>query len=96
MKKQTVIKSTVAGILAVGAGIAVQNALAGVPNAPANWEKCYGVSKAGKNDCGASDGSHRCGGMAKEDDMETEWIWVPEGTCLKLTGGVVGKVAPSK
>lgn len=50
-------------------------------------EKCYGVAKAGKNDCGSSDGSHGCAGAAKEDGMATEWIAVPAGLCEKLAGG---------
>ncbi len=95
MNRRTVIKSTMAGILAIGSSMAVQNAMA-VPDAPANWEKCAGVSKAGKNDCGALDGSHKCAGQAKEDNMATEWIYVPEGTCTKIAGGVVKAVKPAK
>lgn len=64
-----------------------------VPDAPTEWEKCAGVSVAGKNDCGSLDGSHACGGMAKKDNDENEWIYVPGGTCEKLGGKVVKKVA---
>lgn len=95
MNKQSVIKSTMAGILAIGSGIAAQNVMA-VPDAPENWEKCAGISKAGKNDCGALDGSHKCAGQAKEDNLGFEWIYVPEGTCTKITGGVIKQVKPAK
>ena len=95
MNKQTILKSTMAGIFAVSATMAAQNAMA-VPDAPKNWEKCAGIAKAGKNDCGALDGSHQCAGQAKEDNMETEWVYVPEGTCTKITGGVVKAVKPAK
>lgn len=94
MNKQAVIKSTVAGIFAIGASVAAQNAFA-VPDAPKNWEKCAGVSMAGKNDCGALDGSHKCAGQAKDHMMETEWVYIPEGTCTKL-GGVVKAKKPAK
>jgi len=50
-------------------------------------EKCYGVVKAGKNDCGSADGKHACAGMAKTDKDPNEWTILPEGLCEKLTGG---------
>ncbi|MDC0357457.1 DUF2282 domain-containing protein [Oligoflexia bacterium] len=71
------------------------NTALAVPDAPESWERCAGVSMAGKNDCGALDGSHRCGGMAKTDHDANEWIYVPAGTCEKL-GGKVVKTVPAK
>ena len=53
-------------------------------------EKCYGVAKAGHNDCASKDGSHSCAGMAKKDADPNEWVLVPEGLCDKLVGGVKG------
>lgn len=67
-----------------------------VPDAPKNWEKCAGIAKAGMNDCGALDGSHGCSGQAKMDNLDTEWVYVPEGTCKKITGGTVAKIKPAK
>ena len=61
-----------------------------VPDAPKNWEKCAGVAKAGKNDCGSLDGSHMCKGEAKKDKDANEWVYVPEGTCEKIGGKVTG------
>jgi len=46
------------------------------------FEKCYGVAKAGMNDCGAK--GHACAGQAKKDGDPKEWVYVPEGTCKKL------------
>lgn len=94
MKKQTVLKSTMAGIFALGASMAAHNAFA-VPDAPQTWEKCAGQSLAGKNDCGALDGSHQCAGQAKDDMLDTEWIYVPEGTCTKI-GGLVKATKPAE
>ena len=67
-----------------------------VPDQPAAWEKCAGIAKAGKNDCGALDGSHNCSGQAKIDNSDHEWVYVPKGTCEKITGGVVKAEKPAK
>ncbi len=48
-------------------------------------EKCYGVTKAGKNDCAAN--GHSCAGQAKKDKDAREWLSVPKGTCDRLVGG---------
>ncbi len=93
--KHTVISSTIAGVLAVGGSLA-NVAHAGVPDQPAEWEKCAGVAKSGMNDCGALDGKHACAGQAKVDNDDNEWIYVPKGTCTKITGGVVAAVKPAK
>ena len=67
-----------------------------VPDQPEAWEKCLGIAKAGANDCGATDGSHGCAGQATKDGDPKEWVYVPEGTCEKIVGGVVYKVKPAK
>jgi uncharacterized membrane protein len=48
-------------------------------------EKCYGVAKAGKNDCAA--GAHSCAGQATKDGDKTSFIAVPAGLCTRLAGG---------
>lgn len=92
MTNQVKVASVVAGILALGAAV---NAEA-VPDQPEAWEKCAGIAKAGKNDCGALDGKHGCAGQATVTNADTEWVYVPKGTCEKITGGVVAKVKPAK
>ena len=67
-----------------------------VPDQPAAWEKCAGIAKAGKNDCGALDGSHNCAGQATVDNSDHEWVYVPKGTCDKITGGVIKAEKPAK
>lgn len=93
-KPSSSLSLTIAGILALGAGM-MQSAQA-VPDQPSEWEKCAGVAKAGQNDCGALDGSHSCAGQATTDDGANEWVYVPQGTCAKITGGTVAKVVPAK
>lgn len=48
-------------------------------------EKCYGVVKAGKNDCQTSSGA--CAGTARQDGQPDAWIYLPQGTCEKIVGG---------
>lgn len=52
----------------------------------AAMEKCYGVVKAGKNDC-ASAGANSCAGTSKTNGDAHAWVMVPQGLCDKLTGG---------
>ena len=47
-------------------------------------EKCYGIAKAGQNDCGTS--KHACATLAKIDRDPADWRLVPKGTCQKLGG----------
>ena len=42
-------------------------------------EKCYGVVKAGKNDCQTAVSA--CAGTATKDGQKDAWIYVPKGTC---------------
>lgn len=67
-----------------------------VPDSPKEWEKCAGIVKTGMNDCGSLDGAHRCAGQAKADNLDTEWVYVPAGTCEKITGGRIAAVKPAK
>jgi len=82
------IKKTVTAGLVAGA---VSLAIAGASDAQADQntekEKCYGVVKAGANDCGAADKSHSCMGHATIDGDPNEWVAVPAGLCEKLVGG---------
>jgi uncharacterized membrane protein len=79
--------SAVAGLLALSLGLAANTALAGKPG----MEKCTGIVKAGKNDCGTS--KHACAGQAKKDGDKEEWVYVPTGTCDKIVGGAVKQAA---
>jgi uncharacterized membrane protein len=79
--KAALVSSAVCGLLALGAMPA--NAQAHDADVGKNNEKCYGVVKAGKNDCGTK--SHSCAGQSKKDGAG--WITVPKGTCERLVGG---------
>lgn len=81
MKSANTLQAAVAGLVALGLSAAV---LAAPPEQPKGTEKCYGVAKAGKNDCGTA--KHACAGEAKSDNDPTEWKYVPKGTCESLGG----------
>jgi uncharacterized membrane protein len=51
----------------------------------ANTEKCYGVAKAGKNDCAGA--AHACAGQSSKDKSAREFIALPKGTCERIVGG---------
>ena len=50
-------------------------------------EKCYGVAKAGANDCGSSDKSHACAAHASASGLAVDFLLLPKGICEKLNGG---------
>lgn len=49
-------------------------------------EKCFGIAKAGQNDCANLSGSHSCAGQAKVDNDKGEWKYVAAGTCKSMNG----------
>lgn len=52
----------------------------------AGKEKCYGVAKAGQNDCGNLAGTHSCAGQSTVDNDPGEWKLVSKGTCESIGG----------
>jgi len=50
-------------------------------------ERCYGIVRAGANDC--ANAVHSCAKQAAADSDKREWIAVPRGTCQRLAGGMM-------
>jgi uncharacterized membrane protein len=73
---------------AVGSLLSLGLTSASLADDKADKDKCYGIAKAGKNDCASS--GHSCAGQAKMDNQPTEWNYVPKGECEKMGG----KMAP--
>lgn len=61
------------------------------PAADTSKEKCYGIVKAGQNDCADASGAHSCAGQAKRDNDPSEWKYVAKGTCEKMGGSLKPK-----
>ncbi|MDP1925219.1 MAG: DUF2282 domain-containing protein [Thiobacillus sp.] len=81
-KREFLLKSAVASAVALGLA-AAPAAFAAKPG----MEKCQGIVKAGKNDCGTSKLS--CQGTSTKDGDKEAWIYVPTGTCEKIVGAKV-------
>ncbi len=90
MKRSFTAAAVVAGALAT-AGAATLSA----PVSAAENVKCYGVSKAGQNDCAAGPGT-TCAGTSKVDYQGNAWKLVPKGTCvtMELPGDRKGALEP--
>lgn len=52
----------------------------------AGKEKCFGIAKAGQNDCANLAGTHSCAGQSKVDNDKGEWKYVAAGTCASMKG----------
>lgn len=83
MNRRAVIASMFAAAVAAPALLLAQKP-AEMPSFKS--EKCYGIAKAGKNDC-ASTGNNSCGGTSKVNADKKAWIFVPEGYCDRIVGG---------
>ena len=88
-RKGTPVKTSqllIASAIAAALAMPIASQAAGpAPKTKFEAEKCYGVAKAGKNDCQTATAS--CAGTSKKDAQGDAWIYVPAGTCAKITGG---------
>ena len=82
--KSPVTAVTLAGSFAAALVIVATPAFAGPKPARPDMEKCYGIAKAGQNDCAA--GAHSCAGQAKADNDANDWKYVAKGSCEKMGG----------
>ena len=84
MNQKLIVSSALAGLIA----------LASAGNAMAEEkgkEKCFGIAKAGQNDCANATGTHSCSGQAGADMAPEEWKYVAKGTCDQLGGKLAFK-----
>lgn len=85
--QQNIIHSAVAGLIALSAVASATSALA----ADDAKEKCFGVAKAGLNDCGSNKSKHSCAGQSKMDNDPSDFKYVAAGTCAKMGGNLMAK-----
>jgi uncharacterized membrane protein len=79
--RKALLQSALAGVLALGLA---PGAHAQSQGKAAEKEKCYGIAKAGQNDCGTA--KHTCAGKSTKSNAPDEWKYVPKGTCAQLGG----------
>jgi uncharacterized membrane protein len=77
MNHRLIVSSALASVMALG--------LAGQAAAQEK-EKCYGIAKAGQNDCANLADTHSCAGQSKVDNDPGEWKYVAKGTCKDMKG----------
>lgn len=80
-RRHALIAAALAGACAAQATAAGQDMQGAGTSAQ---DKCYGVAKAGQNDCGTA--VHGCAGQAAADNDPAEWKYVAKGTCEKIGG----------
>ena len=79
MNQRLIVSSALASALALGlvGQVAAQDK---------GKEKCFGIAKAGQNDCANLSGTHSCAGQTKEDMSPSDWKYVAKGTCKDMKG----------
>jgi len=85
MEKSKMLSIAIGSLLAIG--------LAGNASAAdkkMDMEKCFGIAKAGMNDCSSNASSHSCAGQATKNNDPQDFVAVPKGTCSKIAGGSLG------
>jgi uncharacterized membrane protein len=80
MNQRLIVSSALASALALGL---VNTASAADSGAK---EKCYGIAKAGANDCANLSGTHSCAGQTKADNDPMDWKYVAKGSCKDMKG----------
>jgi uncharacterized membrane protein len=78
MNQRAMIAATALAVMSMG--------LMAVPAVAQEKEKCYGIAKAGQNDCANLSGTHSCAGQSKVDMGKDEWKYVAKGTCKDMKG----------
>jgi uncharacterized membrane protein len=78
-------KLLVASALAAALAMPLVSVAGPAPKPSFEAEKCYGLVKAGKNDCQTANSS--CAGTSRRDSQGDAWVYMPKGSCEKLVGG---------
>jgi uncharacterized membrane protein len=81
MKKQVFVASAMAAALS----FALQASAQPAPKPKFEAEKCFGIAKAGKNDCQTANSS--CAGTSKRDAQGDAWVYMPKGSCDRVVNG---------
>ena len=82
MNTRHIVSSAIASALALG----LVGHVAAADKMESGKEKCFGIAKAGANDCANLSGSHSCAGQAKAEMAPDDWKYVAKGTCKEMKG----------
>lgn len=92
-KRQALLATALVSLCAATTAYAADAASSASASAAVEKEKCFGIAKAGANDCATATGSHSCAGQGKVDKDVHEWKYVAKGTCEKAGGKTAAKPA---
>ena len=73
-------------MIAAAAASLMSLAFVSAPAVAQEKEKCFGIAKAGQNDCANLAGTHSCAGQSKVGNDKGEWKYVAKGTCKEMKG----------
>jgi uncharacterized membrane protein len=88
MDNRRIIASAIGSLLLLG--LATGNAMA--DDKKMDMDKCFGIAKAGKNDCSSNKSAHSCAGQSTKNNDPMDFVAVPKGTCDKIAGGQLMKM----
>ena len=84
MNQRQLVASALASVFAMG--LVGQAAAQDMSKDKGGKEKCFGIAKAGANDCANLSGTHSCAGQSKAEMGADEWKYVAKGTCKDMKG----------
>lgn len=83
MNNRHILSVAIGSLLVLGLATGSANAA----DKKVEMEKCFGVAKAGKNDCSSNKSAHSCAGQATKNSDPQDFVAVPKGTCDKIVNG---------
>jgi uncharacterized membrane protein len=85
MKNSHILSAAMGSLLMLG--LASGNAYAA--DKKVEMEKCFGIAKAGMNDCSSNKSAHSCAGQSTKNNDPMDFVAVPKCTCNKIAGGML-------
>ena len=83
MDKRLLIASALASAVAVPTAAFSAVVPKPAPTPEFKAERCYGIARAGENDC-ASTGNNDCAHTSMKANDLRAWIYLPEGYCERI------------
>jgi uncharacterized membrane protein len=85
MNNRHILSAAIGSLLVLG----LSGGNASADDKKMDMEKCFGVAKAGKNDCSSNKSVHSCAGQGIKNNDPQDFVAVPKGTCEKLANGTL-------
>ena len=86
MNNHHILSTAIGGLLVLG----LTGGNASAAEKKMAMEQCFGIAKAGMNDCSTKKSAHSCAGQATKNNDPNDFVAVPKGTCDKIAGGTMG------